>query len=162
MKLSIIVATSLNDVIGVNNQLPWHLPADLKYFKLLTTGHTILMGRKTYESIGRPLPNRLNLVITRSKSFEVAGVTVKHSIEEALEFCKNQEEVFIIGGDTIYRQMLPYAQNIYVTKVHTTIENGDAFFPSLDPKQWHLNSSVFHEKDDKNVFDYTFEVYEKI
>lgn len=162
MKLSIIVATSLNNVIGVDNQLPWHLPADLKYFKQLTTGHTILMGRKTFESIGRPLPNRINIVITRSKSFEVEGVIVQNSIEDALQYCQNKDEVFIIGGDTIYKQMMPMVQKIHLTKVHTVIENGDAFFPELDLKQWTLRSSVFHEKDDKNAFDYTFEIFEKV
>ncbi len=161
MKLSIIVATSLNHVIGVNNQLPWHLPADLKYFKQLTTGHTIIMGRKTYESIGKALPNRLNIVITRSKTFEADGVIVKNSIEDALDYCQNLDEVCIIGGDTIYQQMMQLTQTIYVTKVHTHIENGDAFFPELDLKQWRLSSSVFHEKDDRNAFDYTFEIYER-
>ncbi|MBK7691058.1 MAG: dihydrofolate reductase [Bacteroidetes bacterium] len=162
MKLSIIVATSLNHVIGVSNQLPWHLPADLKYFKQLTNGHAIVMGRKTFESIGRPLPNRINIVITRSKSFEVEGVIVQHSIEDALQYCQNMDEVFIIGGDTIYQQMMHLAQTIYVTTVHTFIENGDAFFPELDLKQWTLRSNVFHEKDDKNAFDYTFEIFEKV
>jgi dihydrofolate reductase len=162
MKLSIIVATSLNHVIGVGNQLPWHLPADLKYFKQLTSGHAIVMGRKTFESIGRPLPNRINIVITRSKSFEVEGVIVQNSIEDALQYCQNMDEVFIIGGDTIYKQMMPMVQKIHLTKVHTVIENGDAFFPELDLKQWTLRSSVFHEKDDINAFDYTFEIFEKV
>lgn len=162
MKLSIIVATSLNNVIGVDNQLPWHLPADLKYFKQLTNGHAIVMGRKTFESIGRPLPNRINIVITRSKSFEVEGVIVQHSIDDALQYCQNMDEVFIIGGDTIYKQMMPMVQKIHLTKVHTVIENGDAFFPELDLKQWTLRSSVFHEKDDKNAFNYTFEIFEKV
>lgn len=104
----------------------------------------------------------MNIVITRSKGFEAEGVIVKHSIVEALEYCQNQDEVFVIGGDTIYQQMMPLTQKIYITKVHVNIEKGDAFFSELDLKIWKLHSSIFHEKDDKNSFDYTFEIFERV
>ncbi len=160
MTLSIIVAASFNRVIGVDNQLPWHLPADLKYFKSLTTNHTILMGRKTFASIGKPLPNRENIVITRDQNFHVDGVLCMHSIEEALAYCANkEEEVFIIGGDTIYKQTLGLANKVYRTKVHTSIDDGTAYFPTLKVNEWDLISSEYHEEDDKNEYDYTFEVY---
>lgn len=163
MKISIIVAVSLNHVIGVDNQLPWHLPADLQYFKSLTLDHTIIMGRKTFESIGRPLPKRENMVITRDPDYVLENVVVMNSIEKAIEYCKNkeQEEVFIIGGDTIYKQTLALADQLYITKVDTLIENGTAFFPTIDLNEWQLLSSITHHKDEKNQFDYTFEHYEK-
>jgi dihydrofolate reductase len=162
MHLSFIVAASLNQVIGINNQLPWHLPADLKYFKKLTTGHTVLMGRKTYDSIGRPLPNRENVVVTRSKDFQAEGVVVRHTLQDALEFCANSEEVFVIGGEEIFKQLMDKADTIYLTIVHTVIENGDAFFATPDSAFWKKTNSEFHEKDEKNLFDYTFETYERI
>ena len=163
MKLSLIVAVSENQVIGRDNQLPWHLPADLKYFKSLTTGHTILMGRKTYESIGKPLPNRENIVITRDTSFKPEGVVVKHSLEDALHFCATKEdEVFIIGGDSIYKQALSWANKIYYTRVHCILEDGNAFFPELNLEEWKLLSSTYLVKDEKNEYDCTFEVYERI
>lgn len=162
MKLSLLVAVSLNHVIGIHNQLPWHLPADLKYFKKLTTGHTILMGRKTYDSIGKPLPNRESVVITRSQDFYADGIIVKNSIEDAIEYCKDKDEVFVIGGEIIFNQMMSFADTLYFTRVHTIIENGDAFFQEPDSDEWKLVKSDFHEKDDKNEFDYTFEVYKRI
>ncbi|MCC7030594.1 MAG: dihydrofolate reductase [Chitinophagaceae bacterium] len=162
MHLSIIVAASLNQVIGINNQLPWHLPADLKYFKKLTTGHTILMGRKTYDSIGRPLPNRENVVVTRSKDFQAEGAVIKYSVEEALQYCKDKDQVFVIGGEEIFKQMMDVVHTIYLTVVHTTIANGDAFFSAPDSAFWKKTSSEFHEKDEKNLFDYAFETYERI
>lgn len=165
MILSLIVAKSINDVIGIDNQLPWHLPADLKYFKHLTTGHTIIMGRKTFESIGRPLPNRKNVVITRDKKFNAEGIHVKNSIDEAIEFANiesdSNEEVFIIGGDTIYQQTLELADKLYITQVNTIIENGTSFFPKIDSETWKSVSSESHLKDEKNQFDYSFEIYEK-
>ncbi len=161
MKLSLLVAVSLNHVIGIHNQLPWHLPADLKYFKKLTTGHTILMGRKTYDSIGKPLPNRENVVITHSKDFYADGAVVKNSIEDAIEYCKDKEEVFVIGGEIIFNQMMSLADTLYLTRVHTIIENGDAFFQEPGSDEWELVASDFHEKDDKNKFDYTFETYKR-
>lgn len=157
--ISIIVASSINHVIGINNQLPWHLPADLQYFKKLTTGHTILMGRKTFESIGKPLPNRNNVVISRNPAFKSEGVIVYNNIHTALRACDINSDVFIIGGDQIYRQSLQLANTVYRTKVHTYIDHGDAFFPDLLPTEWILQHSDFHAADEKNKFDYTFETY---
>ena len=163
MILSIIVAVSDNHVIGSGNQLPWHLPADLQYFKTLTTGHPIIMGRKTYESIGRPLPRRANIVITRDSEFTAEGVFVVHSLDEAIE-CAQQvapEQAFIIGGDSIYQQAIASAQRVYLTRVHAVIPNGDAFFPVLDQQQWTLISARSAPADEKNPHACTFEVYEK-
>lgn len=159
-QISIVVAASDNNVIGVENKLPWHLPADLKFFKNLTSGHAIIMGRKTYESIGKALPNRRNLVLTHDKFFNAPGCDVFHSIEAAISSCTD-DETFIIGGDTIYKQALPYSNKIYVTRVHTRIDNGQAFFPELDVTEWQLLSSDFVPKDERNMFDMHFEVYER-
>jgi len=163
MTLSIIVAISTNNVIGTDNQLPWHLPADLQYFKSLTVDHPILMGRKTYDSIGRPLPKRTNIVITRDQSFHHDGLQIAHSIDQAIDFCreKNYDEVFIIGGDTIYSQTIHLADKLYITRVDTHIEKGTAFFPLIDMNQWKLISSEERKSDDKNTMDMIFEVYEK-
>ncbi len=163
MTLSIIVAISANNVIGTYNQLPWHLPADLQYFKSLTVDHPILMGRKTYESIGRPLPKRTNIVITKDQSFHHDGLEIKHSINEAIDFCKAKkyDEVFIIGGDTIYSQTIHLTDKLYITRVDIHIENGTAFFPVIDMNQWKLISSEERKSDEKNHVDMTFEVYEK-
>jgi dihydrofolate reductase len=160
--ISLLVAVSENQVIGVNNQLPWHLPNDLKYFKKLTTGHTIIMGRKTFDSIGKPLPNRTNVVITRNKQFHVEGIICKHSITEALEDNNSADEVFIIGGDTIYKQSLAYCDRVYLTRVHTIIANGDAFFPELKLDEWKLTSSEEGILDEKNILPHTFEIYDRI
>lgn len=159
-QISIVVAASDNRVIGIENKLPWHLPADLKFFKNLTTGHTILMGRKTFESIGKALPNRRNLVITRDRYFVAEGCELFHSLEEAIDACV-EGETFIIGGDSIYQQALSISNKIYLTRVHTHIENGQAFFPELDATVWSLISSDFVAKDDRNPFDMHFEVYER-
>jgi dihydrofolate reductase len=163
MTLSIIVAISTNNVIGTDNQLPWHLPADLQYFKSLTVDHPILMGRKTYDSIGRPLPKRTNIVITRDQSFHHDGLQIAHSIDEAIDFCKakNYYEVFIIGGDTIYNQTIHLADKLYITRVDTHIEKGTAFFPLIDMNQFKLISSEERKSDEKNTMDMIFEVYEK-
>jgi dihydrofolate reductase len=163
MTLSIIVAISANNVIGTDNQLPWHLPADLQYFKSLTVDHPILMGRKTYDSIGRPLPKRTNIVITRDQSFHHDGLQIAHSIDEAIDFCKekNYNEVFIIGGDTIYNQTIHLADKLYITRVDTHIEKGTAFFPLIDMNQFKLISSEERKSDEKNTMDMIFEVYEK-
>jgi len=163
MKISIIVAIATNHVIGVDNQLPWHLPADLQYFKALTLNHPIIMGRKTYESIGRPLPKRENIVISRSQNIHNDQIVLKNSIEQAFEYCrsKSYNEVFIIGGDTIYKQTISLADKLYITRVNTTIENGNAFFPEIDLQEWKLISSMKNLADEKNQFNYSFDVYEK-
>jgi dihydrofolate reductase len=165
MKISIIVAVSENNVIGVSNQLPWHLSNDLKYFKSITQGHSIIMGRKTYDSIGRPLPNRENIIITSSKAIFDSALIIKNSIDDAINYCKekNLDEVFIIGGDTIYKQTIDIAHKIYYTKVHTVIENGNAFFPILEKEKWKLMTSLpLQLKDEKNEYNHTFETYERI
>jgi dihydrofolate reductase len=142
MKLSLIVAVSRNGVIGLDNQLPWHLPEDLKYFKSVTMGKPIVMGRKTYDSIGRPLPGRTNIVITRDPSWHADGVMVAQSLESALDMGSKAsaeagvEEVMVIGGEQIYRMTLPAADRLYLTQVDADVE-GDAFFPELDTAQWH-------------------------
>jgi len=133
--ISILVAASRNGVIGANNKLPWHLPADLKRFKQLTMGHPILLGRKTFESIGKPLPGRTNIVITRQKNFQACGTTVVHSLEEALLLCENEKEAFVIGGSEIYKQALPVADRIYLTRVNQDFE-GDTTLFEIDPKIW--------------------------
>ncbi|MDD2584775.1 MAG: dihydrofolate reductase [Bacteroidales bacterium] len=145
--ISIIVATSLNNAIGRNNQLLWHISEDLKYFKKITSGHTVIMGRKTWESIGRPLPNRRNIVISRSQNIFLEGAEVYSSLKDALKAanksegpCGSQkidsEEVFIIGGGQIYKQALPIADKLYLTIVNETIEDADTFFPEIDLSQW--------------------------
>ena len=125
--INMIVATSKNNQIGIDNKLPWHISEDLRYFKEVTKGHTVLMGRKTFESIGRPLPNRENIVLTRDKSFTAQGITAVHSLEEALTFCRSKDQIFIIGGGEIYKQFLPYADKLYITLVDKEIQ-GDTDF----------------------------------
>ena len=133
--LSLIVAASRNGVIGAGGKLPWRLPADLKRFKEITLGHPILMGRKTFESIGKPLPGRANIVITRQKGFQACGATVAHSLEEALQICEGRDEVFVIGGAEIYKEALPLANRIYLTRIEQDFE-GDTTLFEIDPKLW--------------------------
>lgn len=136
MSLSMIVAMAHDRVIGVDNSLPWHLPADLKYFKAVTMGKPIVMGRKTFESIGRPLPGRQNIVITRNPDWSADGVTVVNSVEAAVRSADGADEVMIIGGEQIYRAALPQADRLYVTEVGLEVA-GDAWFPEIDPAHWH-------------------------
>src|SRR5262245_20888513 len=161
--ISAIVAMSENRVIGDDNQLPWHLPSDLKHFKTLTSGHPILMGRKTYESIGRPLPNRTNIVITRNHAFQANGCVIVKSIEEAVSHAISihQNEIFIIGGAEVYKQFMPDIEKIYLTIVHEIFE-GDAFFPELNPGEWKEASRELHEADEENDYDYSFIVLERV
>ncbi len=160
-KLAIIVAISENNAIGKNNQLLWHLPADLKHFKEITTGNTIIMGRKTFDSIGKPLPNRRSIVISRNTNLTIPGVEIVASLEKALELCKHDQEAFIIGGAEIYQQALPYATHIYLTRIHQKYE-ADTFFPAIDPSGWKELNSVTHLADEKNEVAYTFSEMEKI
>lgn len=161
MTISSIVAFSENRVIGVDNDLPWHLPNDLKYFKNRTTHHTIIMGRNTYESIGKPLPNRENIIISRNPKYKVEGARVFDSLRMAIEYCesKAKDEVFFIGGAQIYNECIKWTDKLYITRVHTTIENGTAFFPEIDLSKWKLIDSETHSADKKNKFDHTFETY---
>lgn len=160
MNVSVIVAVSRNQVIGKENQLIWKLSADLKRFKALTTGHTIIMGRKTFDSIGKPLPNRTSIVITRQQDYKIDGCIVVNSLEEALEKAADQEEVFIIGGGTIYKEALPKANKLYYTKVHKNFE-GDTFFPVLDLKEWESVNREDCMPDEKNEYAYSFIDYKR-
>ena len=153
-RISIVVAISENNAIGKNNQLLWHLPADLKHFKFITSGHTIVMGRKTYDSIGKPLPNRRNIVISR-QDLTIDGIEIAHSMEDALALCENEKQIFIIGGAEIYKHCMDFTDQIFLTTVHSTFE-GDAFFPILDPHKWQEISKEHHLPDEKNALAYTF------
>jgi len=155
--IKIIVAISKNRVIGDSNKLIWHLPADLKRFKEVTGGHPIVMGRKTYESIGRPLPNRRNIIITRDENYEVDGCEVVNSIEEALLLTNS--DCFIIGGGEIYKQTLHIATQIYLTQVDEDFD-GDTTFPEL-PDSWYVSNKEDFESDEKNPYKYSFILYEK-
>lgn len=159
--LSIIVAIAENGVIGNENKLIWRLPADLKFFKETTMGHPMIMGRKTFDSIGKALPGRRSLVITRNKKFSAEGVEVFSSPEEVLKAVSPGEEAFVIGGAEIYRLLLPYCDKLIITRVHHTFE-GDTFFPQIDYAEWKLLSSEQHSKDEKNAYDYTFEIYKRL
>lgn len=161
MVLSIIVAAAENNVIGRDNGLEWRLSGDLKHFKALTTGHTILMGRKTYESVGRALPNRRNIVISRNADYKAEGCEVVRSIEEALELTKHEDEVFITGGGTIYKELWDRADRLYLTIVHQNCV-GDTVIPAVDPNKWKETSREEHKADEKNECDYTFINYERI
>jgi len=161
-KISIAVAVGENFAIGKNNQLLWHMPADLKFFKQTTTGHTVIMGRKTFDSVGRPLPNRRNIVITRDTQLKINGVEVVNSLPEALEITKEEEKpVFIVGGAEIYKQALPLTHTLYLTTIHHQFE-ADTFFPTINRSEWKVVKSESHAADEKNPYDYTFEVLERI
>lgn len=163
MIVSLIVAASDNDVIGKDNWMPWDLPAEIAYFRAVTRGKTVIMGRKTYDAVGRPMPNRHNIIVSRDASKKIEGVDVVSSIEEALELAKKDDldEIFVIGGEQIYRLAMPFADRLYVTRVHTTIEGGEAFFPQFDTSQWKLTKNERHEPDSENAIAFTIMVYEK-
>lgn len=158
--ISIIVAVAQNGVIGDKNSLLWHISEDLKHFKAHTSGHPVIMGRKTYESLGRPLPNRQNVVITRQHGLEIAGCTVVHSLDEALALFSADEEVFVIGGAQIYAQALPLANRFLLTRVEHPYE-GDTRFPDWDASQWELISSSRHEHGEKYPHPFIFEEYRR-
>jgi dihydrofolate reductase len=155
MLLSAIVAMSENKVIGKNNSLPWHLPADLQHFKTITMGKPILMGRKTFESIGRPLPGRKNVVITRDTTFKAEGCVVVHSVDDALKECVNDAEVVVIGGAELFSQMLPNVKRLYLTVIHHEFD-GDVFFPELNLQEWKEVKRIDNKADEKNRYDYSF------
>lgn len=157
MRISLIVALARNRVIGRDNQLPWRLSADLQHFKRLTMGKPIVMGRKTCESIGRPLPGRTNIVVTRDSSFSAAGCRVVHSIDAALVAAGGADEVMIMGGENLYSQLLPRADRLYLTEVQADV-SGDAWFPEFDQAQWQELERESHRADEKNEFDYDFVV----
>jgi len=160
--LSLLVAASENNVIGKDNKLPWHLPNDLKYFKNQTWAMPILMGRKTFESIGKPLPGRKSIVITRSKDWKQEGVDVVHSVEESIEEARalGVKEIFVIGGAEIFKTSFPKANRIYLTRIHHNFD-GDAYFPDVSDKEWNLVQDRFCNADEKNAYDHTFQVWER-
>ena len=166
MRLALIWAMSRNRTIGRNNALPWHLPEDLKYFKRVTMGKPIIMGRKTWESIGRPLPGRTNIVITRDESFSAPGIKVVHSLNDALSVAESvgvidgADEVVVIGGAQIYALTLPTADRLYLTQVHAEVE-GDAHFPMFDLTQWHELGREDYSASGPNPYDYSFVVLER-
>lgn len=157
--VSIIVAVAKNGVIGDKNSLLWHISEDLRFFKQTTSGHPVIMGRRTYESLGRPLPNRTNVVISRTTT-AIEGCTVARSLEEAVAMFPHDEEIFIIGGAQIYALALDIADRIYITRVEHEYE-GDTSFPTWDESQWHLVHSERHECGEKFPYPFTFELYEK-
>ena len=159
MIISAIVAVANNNVIGKNNDIPWYLPADLKYFKKTTLGHHILMGRKCYTSIGKPLPKRTNIIVTRDPYFISSNCLIARSIEEGLEMAydNGEKECFIIGGGTIYDQTKELWDRLYITQVDLDVE-GDVFFPSIDMGEWTIQSQESHQPDEKNPYHYTFKV----
>ena len=162
MILSLLVAADENNVIGKDNALPWHLPNDLRYFKNLTWAMPILMGRKTFESIGKALPGRKSIVITRNPEWKWDGVTVVHSIDAALSAAKDEDvkEIFVIGGAEIFTAAFPVAQRIYLTRIHHSFE-GDVFFPELPAEQWTLVRETHGKADEKNAFAHSFQVWER-
>ncbi|NDI35397.1 dihydrofolate reductase [Chengkuizengella sediminis] len=158
--LSIIFAMDQNRLIGKDNKLPWYLPGDLAFFKKTTLQHPVLMGRKTYESIGRPLPKRKNIILTQNKNYKAEGCIVVNTIEDALGQC-NDEENFVIGGSEIYKLLLPYVNKLYVTQIEHVFD-GDSYFPEIDEKIWEQTNKVKGIKDEKNPYDYYFITYERI
>lgn len=164
LRLSLLVAMAKNRVIGRDNKLPWHLPADLKHFKFLTMGKTIVMGRKTYESIGKPLPGRVNIIITRQEGYEVPGATVVSSIDDALLMCEKIRSIngenFIIGGEELYRQTLKICQRIYITEIQRDFE-GDVYFPEVDPNEWEETQRDKHISENDTNLEYHFVVLDR-
>ena len=153
-----IAAVAENNALGKDNELVWHLPNDFKRFKTLTSGHHIIMGRKTFESFPKPLPNRTHIIITRQKNYQAEGCIIVDSIEKALSICPKDEDSFIIGGGEIYTLGLAYTDKIEITRVHSSFE-ADAYFPEINKKDWKLEKYAFNEKDEKHKYDYTYETY---
>ncbi len=160
MNINLIVAVDENNGIGKNNLLPWYLPADLKHFKNLTSGHPIIMGRKTFDSIGKILPNRRHIVISRQSGLLIPGADVSASLNQALDLCKDQEVVFVIGGAEIFEQALPLADVLYLTLIHHNFD-ADTFFPEINKNNWIEEENFRNEPDDKNLFPYSFIKYRK-
>lgn len=161
MIISAIVAMARNRVIGVNNQIPWYLPADLRFFKKTTMGHHVIMGRRTFMSIGKPLPGRTNIVVSRNPFFLAEGILVAHSLEEALYMAmeSGEKEAFVIGGGQLYLQAMSYLDKVYITRVDAEVA-GDTYFPELSPFQWKQLSRTAFAADDRNAHGYAIEIYE--
>lgn len=154
----LIAAAAENNALGKNNQLVWHLPDDFKRFKQLTSGHHIIMGRKTFESFPKPLPNRTHIIITRQQNYSPQDGIVVNSMESAMNMASKEENIFVIGGGEIYQLALPFADKIELTRVHQTFE-ADAFFPEINPDEWELASEEFHSKDKNHTFDFSYQTY---
>ncbi|KKR78877.1 MAG: Dihydrofolate reductase [Candidatus Nomurabacteria bacterium GW2011_GWA2_40_9] len=176
MKISLIAAVGKNNEIGKGNDLVFKLPADMKHFKDITTGHIVIMGRKTYESIGKPLPNRKNIIVTRDKKYKSYGVDVVYSLEEAIKLAKinpnpslalplsgagENTEIFIIGGGEIYKEVMKFVDKIYLTEINATDKKADTFFPEIIPVVFGETKREHHKKDEKNLYDYDFVEYER-
>ncbi|MFC2114475.1 dihydrofolate reductase [Bacteroidota bacterium] len=165
MIISLIAAVSENNVIGKNRGMPWNLPEDLKYFFRITKAHHVIMGRRTFHEFGvsKPLPDRINLIVSHQTDLKLHGTIVMNSIDQALEYSRIQgeNEVFIIGGGTIYKQTIPFANKLYITRIHTIIQNGDTFFPEIEFNSWDLISEDRRKKDFENQYDFSFQVYKR-
>ena len=163
MILSLIGAASDNNVIEKDDWMPWDLPAEISYFRSVTRGKTVIMGRKSYDAVGRPMPNRHNIVVSRDKDLKIEGVDVVHSMEEAIKRARKDavDEAFVIGGEQMYRLALPVADRIYLTRVHTTIEDGGARFPEFDEAEWTLIHKERREPDAENNLAFTIQVFER-
>ena len=158
--MEIVAAITDNFVIGQDGDMPWHLPADLAHFKSLTSGHVVVMGRRTWESIGKALPDRINIVVTRQEGYEAAGATVVHSLEEARQIAGTQR-LFVIGGGEIYASAMPHASHLHLTRIHTSLE-GDTVFPQIDESQWLLDETREYPADESNRYPLTFEHWIKV
>ena len=156
--ITIIAAAGSNNELGKDNDLVWHLPKDFKRFKKLTTGHHIIMGRKTFQSFPKPLPNRVHIVITRNTDYHPEGAIIVHSMSEALELAKNDSQIFIIGGGEIYKLGMKIADKIELTRVNSSFE-ADTFFPEIPSDDWKLSSEEFHLKDEKHKFDFSYQTF---
>lgn len=159
--ISLIVALDKNGVIGKGGTLPWHLPADLKRFKELTLGHHVIMGRKTYESIGKPLPGRTNVIVTRQHDYKADGCRIVHSLDAAFMTSQQDPESFVIGGGDLFEQAMRFAEKIYLTQVETSVDDGDTWFPTIDRERWKLIERVECEADEKNHYRYAYLTYAK-
>ena len=158
--ITIIAAAAENNALGKDNQLIWHLPTDFKRFKQITSGHYIIMGRKTFESFPKPLPNRTHIVITRQKNYNPQGCIIVNTLIDALQSCPKNEDVFIIGGGEIYKQSIDFADKIELTRVHGIVD-ADTFFPNIDLEKWKMSFEEFHPKDTTHNFDFTFQTFLK-
>ncbi len=154
----LIAAIAENNALGKNNDLLWHLPKDFKRFKEITSGHHIVMGRKTFESFPKPLPNRTHVIITRQKNYNYEGCIVVDDLEKAIAVCPKNETIFVIGGGEIYSQSIHLANQLDITRVHHSFE-ADVYFPEIDSKIWELTSEIFNSKDEKHLYDYTFQTF---
>lgn len=160
MKISIVAAIAKNRVIGKNNRLPWRLPRDMQHFREVTTGKPVIMGRKTFESIGKALPGRKNIILTRDSNFRAEGCVVVHSVEEALAAAEGTQEIMVIGGAEIYKAFLPRAERMYLTEIHADFE-GDTYFPEYDPDEWQEKERQDFPADTENPYQYSFVVFER-